>query len=375
MIQYSTHHIGEQQTPVRMALFASGGHSEASLFIYPKASLVKDAVTETIQALENMHLPGGMRPVFMRWFLSDIVNQAEVIPTGYIYYDSCPVSVVGQPPLDGGKIVLWIHLKEGIRECTEYDGGRSFRMTLDDGTTEYRCTRMDFSITDDSFIQTETILDRYCRMLRQEELSLEGNCVRTWFFVRDIDTNYAGMVRARNKVFDRHGLTAGTHYIASTGIGADMPSPYRTVSLDALAISGDPAPEIHYLYAPTHMNRTSDYGVAFERGTVVDTPGKRRVYISGTASIDNRGEIVHPGDARRQLGRMSENIDALLHEAGCSRRDLIYGILYVRDPTDASDAREHMDREYPGLPCAVVLAPVCRPGWLVEMECAAVTER
>ncbi|MDE6854694.1 MAG: hypothetical protein K2J38_06510, partial [Muribaculaceae bacterium] len=98
-------------------------------------------------------------------------------------------------------------------------------------------------------------------------------------------------------------------------------------------------------------------------------------YISGTASIDNKGEIVHPGDVSRQLDRMSENIDVLLHEAGCTRRDLIYGILYVRDPTDARTAHEHVAKEYPGLPCTVVLAPVCRPGWLVEMECAAISAR
>lgn len=385
MIQYSTHHIGEQQTPVRMALFASGGLPEASLFIYPSASLFEDAAAETMTALESMYAHEslrGMDPVFMRWFLSDITNQAAAVPehSGEPFGECCPISVVGQPPLGHGKAVLWVHMKGGIAHgpylISSSAQANSYGLVeFTDGILEVRCANTRSGHSRDSYAETGDLLSGYGLTLNLFQLFLEKNCVRTWFFVRDIDTNYAGMVRARNETFDRHGLTSDTHYIASTGIGADMPSADKTVSLDALAIRGNPAPEIHYLYAPTHMNRTSDYGVAFERGTVVDTPGKRRVYISGTASIDNKGRIVHPGDARRQLGRMSDNIDALLREAGCSRRDLIYGILYVRDPTDASAAREHMDHEYPGLPCAVVLAPVCRPGWLVEMECAAVTER
>lgn len=385
MIQYSTHHIGEQQTPVRMALFASGGLPEASLFIYPSASLFEDAAAETMTALESMYAHEslrGMDPVFMRWFLSDITNQAAAVPehSGEPFGECCPISVVGQPPLGHGKAVLWVHMKGGIAHgpylISSSAQANSYGLVeFTDGILEVRCANTRSGHSRDSYAETGDLLSGYGLTLNLFQLFLEKNCVRTWFFVRDIDTNYAGMVRARNEAFDRHGLTSDTHYIASTGIGADMPSADKTVSFDALAIRGRPAPEIHYLYAPTHMNRTSDYGVAFERGTVVDTPGKRRVYISGTASIDNKGEIVHPGDARRQLDRMSENIDALLREAGCSRRDLIYGILYVRDPTDASAAREHMDHEYPGLPCAVVLAPVCRPGWLVEMECAAVTER
>lgn len=385
MIQYSTHHIGEQQTPVRMALFASGGLPEASLFIYPSAPLFEDAAAETMTALESMYAHEslrGMDPVFMRWFLSDITNQAAAVPdhSGEPFGECCPVSVVGQPPLGHGKAVLWVHMKGGIAHgpyliSSSTQANSSGLVEFTDGILEVRCANTRSGHSRDSYAETGDLLSGYGLTLNLFQLFLEKNCVRTWFFVRDIDINYAGMVRARNETFDREGLTSDTHYIASTGIGADMPSADKTVSFDALAIRGRPAPEIHYLYAPTHMNRTSDYGVAFERGTVVDTPGKRRVYISGTASIDNKGRIVHPGDARRQLDRMSENIDALLREAGCSRRDLIYGILYVRDPTDARAAREHMDREYPGLPCAVVLASVCRPGWLVEMECAAVTER
>ncbi len=56
-----------------------------------------------------------------------------------------------------------------------------------------------------------------------QHLSLEGgnlyhNCVRTWIFVRSIDTFYQDMVDERRALFAEQNLTGDTHFIASTGI-------------------------------------------------------------------------------------------------------------------------------------------------------------
>ncbi len=135
------------------------------------------------------------------------------------------------------------------------------------------------------------------------------------------------------------------------------------------AASGCVWPAVRYLYAPENLNRTSDYGVAFERGVRLDFPGRSLVFISGTASIDNRGAIVCGGDVVGQTRRMIENIDALLAEAGCRRSDLLQGVVYLRDTADAAVVDAIISHEFPGLPYVVVMAAVCRPGWLVEMEC------
>ena len=50
-------------------------------------------------------------------------------------------------------------------------------------------------------------------------MTMERNLIRTWIYVTNIDVNYQGVVEARNDIFDKEGLTADTHYIASTGIG------------------------------------------------------------------------------------------------------------------------------------------------------------
>ena len=57
-------------------------------------------------------------------------------------------------------------------------------------------------------------------------------------FVRDVDTQYAGMVKARKENFAEQGLTEQTHYISSTGIGG-LPADTRAlVQMGTYALTG-----------------------------------------------------------------------------------------------------------------------------------------
>ena len=46
-------------------------------------------------------------------------------------------------------------------------------------------------------------------------------------------------------------------------------------------------------------------------------------------------------------------------------------LVYLRDPADYAVVREMYEERFPDIPRVIVLAPVCRPGWLIEMECMA----
>jgi enamine deaminase RidA (YjgF/YER057c/UK114 family) len=142
--------------------------------------------------------------------------------------------------------------------------------------------------------------------------------------------------------------------------------------MDNYAIAGVRPEQVHHLYAPTHLNRTSDYGVSFERGTMVSYADRRHVFISGTASINNKGEVMYPNDIVKQTQRMWENVEALLVEADCNFDDVAHMIVYLRDVADYQLVRSLYAERFPGKPCVIVHAPVCRPGWLIEMECMAV---
>ena len=85
---------------------------------------------------------------------------------------------------------------------------------------------------------------------------------------------------------------------------------------------------------------------------------------------------MYPGDVAAQTRRLLDNIEALLQEGEASLSDIKLATLYLRDTADADMTRKIIfDRIGRTLPLVTVKAPVCRPAWLVEMECIAVNNR
>lgn len=309
----------------------------------------------------------GAGPVLVRYFLSDVSNQADVLKNS-LSDRSCPVSIIGQPPLDGTKVAMWAYLISDVKPSCDVNG----MWSADYLGYRHLWLSNGYKSGGDSKTQTEEILDSYEDMLAAHGCNIPDNCLRTWFFVQDVDTNYAGLVIGRKGRFQQMGLTEQTHYIASTGIAGSNGYKDSIVTMDAYAVDGLPVEKIKYLKGLTHLNPTHEYGVTFERATAVDYDDRRHVLISGTASIDNRGQIVHPGDIAEQTRRMWENVQVLLEEGGCSYDDVAHMIVYLRDIADYAKVRAMYDETFPVHPKVFVWAPVCRPGWLIEMECIAV---
>ena len=304
--------------------------------------------------------------VFKRYFLSDAANQADDVVVADV--TDCAKSIIQQAPLNGTKVALWVWLMTGVQTGMTKSGLYEVRH----GDFRHMFNASAHNLAANSEYQMRLLFNEYVMQLAEEGCTLADNCIRTWLFVNDIDLNYGGVVRARNQVFFTQGLTQNTHFIASTGIGGRQQDPNVLSQMDNYAIAGVKPEQIHYLYAPTHLNRTSDYGVSFERGTYVDYADRRHVFISGTASINNKGEVMYAKDVEQQTRRMWENVEALLAEAECTYDDVCEMIVYLRDIADYDLVCALYQERFPGKPVVIVYAPVCRPGWLVEMECTAV---
>ncbi len=313
-------------------------------------------------------LTSGAKPVFKRYFLSDASNQIELLTARETESTDCAVSIIQQPPLNGTKLALGAYLTTNMERKQLENGLFEARH----GAYRHLWLANACDTSENSETQTRILLKNYVQHLENEGVSLADDCVRTWFFVNEVDLNYAGVVKARNEVFATQNLTDQTHFIASTGIGGRQADAQVLAQMDAYAIDGIQQAQIGFLYAPTHLNRTSDYGVAFERGTFVDYGDRRHVFISGTASIDNKGEIVHHGDVVAQCRRMWENVEALLAEANCNFDDAAQMIVYLRDPADYSTIKKLFEERFPEKPWVIVHGKVCRPGWLIEMEMIAI---
>ena len=315
-----------------------------------------DATVSRFLATEQA---AGRRLQYTKIFLSDAANQEPELAASSLMRNrlsSAAFTTIQQPPVSGAKIALLVKTSDEPDEFMLH----AVRLTDCEATHQ------------SSYVQTVMLFDKYVEATKALGIELKTHCVRTWIYVRDIDANYAGVVRARNDVFRQHGLTVETHFIASTGIGGRTGHPHVLVAIDFLTYPHIREEQKTYLQALDHLNPTHQYGVAFERATKLTFPsGRQQFLVSGTASIDSRGEVIHLGDVRKQTFRLLENIAALLHNGGATMSDVKYFIVYLRDLADAADVEEILAGLYPDVPRIVTLAEVCRSKWLVEMECIA----
>lgn len=368
-MKYINKYFEQQGVSLQATVFADEYH--VILHIEPRGQMFQDQL-QRLYSVEDqlLSLPefSGAQYVMKRYFLSDSTNQAPLMRQ----QENVAISFIQQQPLDGTKVAVWMYMQRGVEISTEND------MVVSSRNGYRHLWKMGMcSILGDSAKQTDTIFREYEELLCKEGATLERNCLRTWFFVRDVDTQYAGMVVARRENFDLLGLTSDTHYIASTGIQGGPANPKAIIQMGAYSIAGDSwnPQQQHYLYAPTHLNPTYEYGVTFERGVCVEYGDRAHTIISGTASIDNQGRVLHVGDIVKQTERMWENVEALLKESDMDYDDVMHLIVYLRDTADYNEVKQMFDRRFPNIPTVISFAPVCRPTWLIEMECIAIKSR
>jgi enamine deaminase RidA (YjgF/YER057c/UK114 family) len=305
--------------------------------------------------------------VLKRYFMSDAANQSAFLGKNE---DGAAVSIVQQPPLNGAKVSVWVYF---VADSKIYVDGLGSTVLIRPHFKHLYHTQMQKALKDE-YLETEYIFNIYMESLYLHGCTLKDNCIRTWIYVQNVDVHYIEMVKARISCFNKEGLNRETHYIASTGIEGKHTDPKSLVLMDAYAIEGVSQEQIKYLYAPTHLNPTYEYGVTFERGVSVDYGDRRHIFISGTASINNQGEIVHLMDVKKQAERTLENIRVLLSEAGAGLDDMAQMIVYLRDTADYKVVSDYLNKQFPHLPKVIVWAPVCRLGWLIEIECIAIKE-
>jgi len=132
--------------------------------------------------------------------------------------------------------------------------------------------------------------------------------------------------------------------------------------------------------APGALNEAYHYErpSSFSRALRIDLNGLAILLISGTASINEKGETVHVGDFRAQTRRTYQNITDLLEAAGATWKDIVRTTCYLRDiERDYAAFNEErtaffQEQQLDPLPASTgIQAILCRPDLLVEMEAIA----
>ena len=127
------------------------------------------------------------------------------------------------------------------------------------------------------------------------------------------------------------------------------------------------------------LNEAYDYEqkVSFVRGMRVELDNCVMLLISGTASVNEKGESIHPGDVKAQTLRALTNIKALLESEGADWHDVVRTSCYLADFRTYEEFNEVRNEFYeeekldpvPASTC--IEARICRPELLVEIEATA----
>jgi enamine deaminase RidA (YjgF/YER057c/UK114 family) len=216
--------------------------------------------------------------------------------------------------------------------------------------------------------QAGLMLDRAQRLLDLTGSSY-GHVVRTWIYLADILDWYADFNRVRNRAYGDLGLTGNAPRLpASTGISGRNPAGAACV-MDVRAIPNGPT--VSFL-GNRHQEDAIRYGSAFSRAALWEEGTCRHLLVSGTASIDEQGRTCFPGNVAAQAHHTLENVEALLRDCSLRWDDVAASTVFLKHPQDLATYRavaaQHGIAEVPQV---VVVADVCRPDLLFEIEVTA----
>ena len=101
------------------------------------------------------------------------------------------------------------------------------------------------------------------------------------------------------------------------------------------------------------------------------------LYISGELGLDERGQLVGPGDAAAQAEQAYKNIKAIIEHCGGSMDDVVKITTYITDLAYRAQVAGPRDT-YLGTPgpasTLVVVKGLAAPEYLVEIEALAILD-
>lgn len=222
--------------------------------------------------------------------------------------------------------------------------------------------------------QAELMFTNAGAALKAHGLSWQ-NVVRTWIYLPRLLDWYGDLNRVRTRHFAAAGVggESGTPFPASTGIQGRHGAEECFMDVLALESTGPGGAVATPIRRSPRQDQSFSYGSAFSRGMTIAIEDKKTIHISGTASINRAGASTHIDDAEGQSLETLMSIAAILEEQGGGLHNITSSTLFCKTH-EAYEAWMRVTRllGVPDFPCVRVLADVCRPDLLVEMEAVAV---
>ncbi|MBN1510293.1 MAG: hypothetical protein JW955_25825 [Sedimentisphaerales bacterium] len=220
---------------------------------------------------------------------------------------------------------------------------------------------------------SQTRTEQAQAVFRQMDDALQANdfgfsdVFRTWFYNDHILDWYGEFNGVRNRFFYEKGVFDSL-LPASTGVGGGNAASAALIAGLLALRSKNAAVELSEVPSPFQSPAPS-YGSSFSRAVEVTFPDHRRIYVSGTASIDETGETVFVGDCKAQVKQTMEVVQAILQSKGMGWADVTRALAYFKRAEDApSLSRYREDHGLAPFPVIVAENDVCRDELLFEIE-------
>jgi enamine deaminase RidA (YjgF/YER057c/UK114 family) len=198
-----------------------------------------------------------------------------------------------------------------------------------------------------------------------------ADVARTWFFNDDILAWYGDFNRVRTAHYARTLFHMGS-LPASTGVEGYNPAGAACV-MGAWAVQPlDGATRVAEVGSPLQCPAPA-YGSSFSRAMEIASGGRRRVLVSGTASIAPGGETLWPGDTGKQIEQTMEVIAAILRTREMDFGDVTRATAYFKHRTDIGLFEKWLqDNRLQTMSYVPVHCDICRDDLLFELEVDAV---
>jgi enamine deaminase RidA (YjgF/YER057c/UK114 family) len=246
--------------------------------------------------------------------------------------------------------------------------------------------------------QSTTTFEQLQHILTEEKMEF-SDVIRQWNYIEKIiETDHTSNLKSQhyqvfNDVRSKYYQHAnfGNGFPAATGIGMD----YGGIAIDIIAVQNRNKGSVVAVKSPLQLdaynysqavlaenNTMSDFCQTtpkFERAKILVTPANKWVFISGTAAI--KGQVSIPAlTAENQTEMTIQNILNLISIENLKKHGFNSGTkarmsnmrVYVKNRTDMPRVKSICADYFPQLPAIYIVADICRPELLVEIEGQAI---
>ncbi|HDZ40077.1 MAG TPA: hypothetical protein ENH59_00115 [Bacteroidetes bacterium] len=223
---------------------------------------------------------------------------------------------------------------------------------------------------DDCYSQAYSAFKILGKILKDNTISY-NNLARTWLYLHNILAWYSDLNRARTDFYTEENIFGGL-IPASTGIGLDNIED-KCLSVNAFALKAkDEKGKVRMVDSPMQCDAIN-YKSSFSRAVEIIFKTSKKLIISGTASINDKGKTLYKNSVVNQIEHTMDVVKAILVNEKYDWDNIVRAITYFPDTQHIKHFKDYcIDR---GIDTSYILSvggTVCRDDLLFEIELDAV---